>query len=349
MNQWSWIGDVKFLFRWNGVDARWLDSIMAGMSYYAGIDGGGSRTRVLVCDGGGIRIGLGVGGPSNFVESGEAVAEASLREAFAGALGDVGLDAVEAAFFGMAGVVNRADQAEVRRLARAAGLGAGCRLGVHHDIHIALRGGLVLDSGIALIAGTGSSCYGRNSAGRTYQCGGWGSLADDVGSGGWMGRRGLEAFVRQADGRLPETALKERVMAFLGIGAVEDFMHRVHRIGLARQELAGLARVLFELEAEGDPVAETILREGAAGLAELVAVTARELELVKVVVVLAGGLTEHPGYRGRLEGAIRDAVAGATMREARFPPVVGAVLESLILGGVDIDEGILENLKASPP
>ncbi len=330
-----------------GVDAEGVDGIMIGMSITAGIDGGGSRTRVLVCDGEGRPMGLGLGGPSNFVESGEAVAEASLREAFTAALGEVPLEAVGTAFFGMAGVVNRADQEEVRRLARAAGLGLHCRLGVHHDIHIALRGGLVLGPGIALIAGTGSSCYGRNSEGRTYQCGGWGSLADDVGSGGWMGRRGLEAFVRQADGRLPVTGLKERVMAFLGVGAVEDFMHRVHRIGLARHELAGLARVLFDLEAEGDPVAETILGEGAAGLAELVAVTTKELELVTVEVILAGGLTEHPIYRGRLERAIGEAVGGSVVREATFAPVVGAVLEAMLLGGVDIDEGIIENLRVT--
>ena len=45
-----------------------------------GIDGGGSRCRVAVCDGSGARIGEAVGGPSNFTSNREQ-ALVNVREA----------------------------------------------------------------------------------------------------------------------------------------------------------------------------------------------------------------------------------------------------------------------------
>jgi N-acetylglucosamine kinase-like BadF-type ATPase len=48
---------------------------------------------------------------------------------------------------------------------RRAALQLGDAIHVDHDIRIALAGGLSGRPGIALIAGTGSSCFGMNAAG----------------------------------------------------------------------------------------------------------------------------------------------------------------------------------------
>lgn len=321
---------------------------MAEMELYLGIDGGGTRTRAIICNRTGEVIGRGDAGPSNFQEAGSETAIENLKRAIHDALCGYGTGEIVAAFFGMAGVVSREDHAEVHRMAGLLGFATHCEIGVDHDIRIALTGGLAGAPGIALIAGTGSSCYGRTRDGQSVQCGGWGSLADDVGSGGWMGRLALEKTVRQADGRDPETALKNRVFAFLGIPHIENFMYRVHHVGLPRDQLATLARDVLDLEQQGDPAASAIVRQGIAGLTELAAVAKRRLQLQEARVVLAGGLIKHLPFADQLKAHIQTEVEGTMVVPAQFPPVIGACLEALRLHNIDINETVVENLKNAP-
>jgi len=79
----------------------------------------------------------------------------------------------------MAGVVSDDDRTTIRQIAEQLRLAPPERIGVDHDIRIALAGGLAGQPGIALIVGTGSSCYGRTA--------GWALLAGR-GMGAFVGR-----------------------------------------------------------------------------------------------------------------------------------------------------------------
>src|SRR5688500_14497454 len=61
--------------------------------------------------------------------------------------------------------------------------------------------------GVLLISGTGSIAHGRGPSGQTARCGGWGPFVGDEGSGRWIGRRALEIVAAAADGREPPTEL----------------------------------------------------------------------------------------------------------------------------------------------
>ena len=67
---------------------------------------------------------------------------------------------------GMAGVVGETDLAHGRSVLIAAGIDpTRIPTGLDHDIRIALAGGLTGREGLALIVGTGASCYGRRNDG----------------------------------------------------------------------------------------------------------------------------------------------------------------------------------------
>ena len=313
-----------------------------------GVDGGGTSTRVWVVDPHGHGLGVGVAGPSNYQHAGidgttRAIGVA-LREALDSAKGSA--DEITAAFFGMAGVVNARDHAAIREALSPLPFPPDCARGIDHDIRIALSGGLAGAPGIALIAGTGSSCYGRNAEGIACQCGGWGSLVDDVGSAYWVGVEALKRAVREADGRCPHSPIQDAVFAAIGIESVRDFMNRVHGIGMKREEIAALCPCVVELAQKGDSVAWQILRAGCAALAELVAVVARKLKLGNPAVVLAGGLaTSGPPFTPLLHRTIEEQVPGANLTTAHLPPVAGAVLEARRMVTRDGEDSFLNNLK----
>jgi N-acetylglucosamine kinase-like BadF-type ATPase len=124
-------------------------------AWYLGVDGGGTKTQVAICDAQGHIAGWGQGGAAGIDSVGAETATISLRAALSAALQQAGLPAdqpLTSAFFGMAGVVSSEDRAIVHSIAGHLGLHG--RVNVDHDIRIALAGGLAGRPGIALISGT---------------------------------------------------------------------------------------------------------------------------------------------------------------------------------------------------
>ncbi len=190
-------------------------------------------------------------------------------------------------------------------------------IGVDHDLRIALAGGLAGAVGIVLIAGTGSSCYGRNEKGQSWICGGWGHILDDVGSSYWMGLQAMIAAVRDFDGRGDATRLRARVAESLGLTDMRQIMLRVGVEGIARREMAALARLTTQAAAEGDTVACRIVDYGAAELATWslrsstnwtwrIRINADSIGQIPVTVT--GGLTNAGAvFMGPFEKAIKTA------------------------------------------
>ena len=148
---------------------------------------------------------------------------------------------------------------------------------VTHDALPVLAAGTPDGVGVAVISGTGSLAFGRNAAGQTARAGGWGYLIGDEGSGYAIARQALQAAARAWDGRGPQTALSERLLAELGLAQPSELVHAVYGRQQDRHWLAGLARVAVEAADAGDPIACRIIDEAAADLAAMCVAVAKQL------------------------------------------------------------------------
>ena len=148
------------------------------MTIALGIDGGGTHTRAALLDSNGRLLGVGQSAAGNLHDVGEERLHAHVAEATRAAWSEAGEAPQEAAaaFFGMASVVTEVDRERVRRIGLELELAPDGRIEVDHDLRIALAAGLAGAPGIVVIAGTGSSCYGRSPAGETWMASGWGSF-----------------------------------------------------------------------------------------------------------------------------------------------------------------------------
>lgn len=93
------------------------------------------------------------------------------------------------------------------------------RVVVVGDECTALAGAFNGGAGILVISGTGCIALGSDGQGHSHRCGGWGWLLDGAGSAMDIGRDGLALSVQMADGRLPETALRQELWQALGLAA----------------------------------------------------------------------------------------------------------------------------------
>ena len=316
------------------------------MTLAIGVDGGGTQTRCVVLDDQARVLGFGVSGASKPDAVEPALGRANLQKAIHLACQPCGGPGViDTVFLGMGGVISQTDADVVMGMLEGLELAPDIPIGVDLDIRIALAGGTAGQPGIALIVGTGSSCYGRNAAGDAWRSGGWGYIVDDYGSGFYLGQQALEAVIRAADGRGEQTALTAPCLQALGIATLNELMHRIYYPRLDHTGIAALAPMVVEV-AEHDAVAQAILERGCAELALMVDVTTHKLGLPDdVLVVPVGSLgTVNLTYRRILEAAIGRRLPEARIHSAIAPAVIGAAFLALQQVGVTLSAETLAQI-----
>lgn len=283
--------------------------------FIVGIDGGGSHTRVELRDMENRLVRRGEFGPFNLNAIGE--------EAFRRLLGELfrwcgGMEGCGKLCIGAAGISNpRVREILEEELGRAGFRGSWKLCG---DQEIALRGAMD-GPGIVVIAGTGSICFGKNTAGETARSGGFGHLIDDGGSGYALGRDVLGCAVRCADGRIRNSGMLQAVCSRLG-GGVEAIVPFVYSPETDKAAIARFAPIALEHADRGDPEAWRILRQGAGELARMVAAVQQRLDMPRCRIALLGGLiasenayrqvvAEQLTYLGTVVPARHDALWGA--------------------------------------
>jgi glucosamine kinase len=296
-----------------------------------GVDGGGSKTRVIVADEHGNQVGE-VVGPASGVKPGRAEASADVIAATVrDALASCEMTHVipKVLYVGVAGVGREQEREALWQALMSRELAE--ETVVHPDFSIALDDAFGEGPGILLISGTGSIAFGRGPSGVIARCGGWGSVFGDEGSGAWVGRRALSVVTASVDGREPETAL---VGAVLTAAQVNEPLELIAWAAQATPaQLATLAPVVSSVADAGDLRANAILSLAVEELVLHVRALARELfgdERAATPVAFTGGmLTKGTTLRKRLEHRLKSAVPGAQLHTADVDAARGAVRGAL--------------------
>ncbi|MCR4883601.1 MAG: hypothetical protein K6A68_08525 [Clostridiales bacterium] len=160
--------------------------------------------------------------------------------------------------------------AEMRAAVEGALPGVRCFLA--NDSVAGWSGALRASPGIHVVSGTGSVAYGEDGHGGAERAGGWSLYYGDEGSCYWIGVQGINAFFRQADGRMPRTLLYDYMMDLFHLsdplfvcGAFEEMTH-----GGSADQVAAFQRHVLRLYHLGDPVAKSIYERAAEQLSLLV-------------------------------------------------------------------------------
>ena len=264
--------------------------------FLAGIDGGGTHTRLELRDSENRLIRRERFGPFNLNSIGEAAFRALLRQVF-DACG--GMETCAKLCIGGAGCVNPKMKEILAQELENAGFRGKWRL--CGDEEIALRGALD-GPGAVLICGTGSICFGRNERGETASSGGHGHLIDDGGSGYAIAREVLSAAVKASDGRGGSPALLEAVKRTLHVSTVEEIVSYVYDNASDKSVITPLCFLALEQAQKGDSVSMDILHQGAEELTAMVRAVQNRLEMPRCPVAILGGLGgEENLYREILE------------------------------------------------
>lgn len=295
------------------------------------IDGGGTKTHVLISSIDNQVLGEGSSGPASLAVSPPEIAKANVNEALGQALASLSLnEPIAVVAMGLAGVNTPTQINAAKELFKP--LFTQFNIDDEHfilvnDVEIALANGSVAPDAIALIAGTGSNCWGHNQAGETAKAGGVDYLLSDEGSGYALGLAALKAATKSADGRLqPPSTLQALVFEHFGVQNLQELQDKIYHPPLTKTQVAELSPVVQTAKEQSDAMATGIINQAIADWMELVtAVAARlHLESQPTDLVLAGSLTTVPVFYDAFQMQITQKFPQMKLIRPGQPPVYGA-------------------------
>jgi N-acetylglucosamine kinase-like BadF-type ATPase len=303
------------------------------MSLWAAIDGGNSKTDVIIGDIEGNILAFVRGPGSNTqiigVEPAVTLLDDLLRRARAEA--GIGSATLSRAEVYLAGV----DLPEEVDIVSAATLKRdwATRTRVDNDTFALMRAGTDNPDAVAVVCGAGINCVGRAADGRTARFPALGMLSGDWGGGQHLASLALWHAARGEDGRGPATALSEAVAGHCGVRTIAEVVTGVHLGTIPADTLDDLSSLLFVVAAAGDAVARRVVDRQAKEVVALATVAADRLGLrdSPYAVVLGGGVlrAQHPLLHDRVKNGILKHSPTAIVSVLTQPPVLGAGLFAL--------------------
>jgi N-acetylglucosamine kinase-like BadF-type ATPase len=306
------------------------------MTYFLGIDAGGTSTRAALADDTHV-LGRAKSGSIKLMRVSAVQAEANLRWLIAELAKSSGVPITEVAST-CVGIAGNSVSTVTGWVWQTLGPILRGDLCVCGDVDIALDAAFPGEAGVLVIAGTGSNTLGRTSRGELLTVGGWGPLLADEGSGHWIGQRALRAALREHDEQ-GSSRLLNALAAVWRADTLEQLVEIAH--GTPAADFAELARTVVAMADDGDPLAQDVLRAGGRALGDDAALALRK--------VLA--LEPAAPRRVAFTGSVLENIT--IVREAMIAAIEQQYPGTLVLPqAVDPTEGALwrarQNLQAAP-
>lgn len=271
------------------------------LRYLLGIDGGGTKTELLLTDLSGNEVDRLILGASNPVDIGMEATRQVLREGIRQLCSSIDLREVSV-YAGLAGGITGNNQETVRLFLKSLGFGA---VASGSDVDTALQVCLQSGDGICLIMGTGVVAFAKRAESR-HRIAGWGYLLDKGGSGYNLGADALDSALRHIDGRGGSPLLLRLIEQKLQ-KPLPDAISQIYKSG--KTGISSYAPLVFEALEQGDPEAERILARNVQEVSRIIAAGCTYLEPCPKVAI-CGGLAQEanvlrPFFEAALESEVR--------------------------------------------
>jgi len=302
-----------------------------------GIDGGGTTTKVVVCNLEGQMLHSFQTGTINHYGAGIP----KVRENFA-AIADK-LNAKFACFPGTIFTGNSAldglaDDALVQEI--TGGMFQPSRVVFHSDVYIALLSFTMGNPGAVLISGTGSMACGIDAEGVYHTAGGWGQVLGDEGSAYHMALQGIQAALHANDGLSEPSQLSARVMKFFDLEKMSDIIDRIYNPPVEKSVIAAFAPEVDIAANEGDTIALGIVESEAEWLYKLALAITRKCKTQNLGYY--GSVLKHNNrVRAKLSALL--AKQSINLQVPGFTPEIGALIGAFRESGNTVTDLVIDN------
>ena len=306
---------------------------------FCGIDGGGTTTKVVVCNPEGqilhsFQTGTinhyGAGIPK--VKENFAVIADTLIAKFACLPGTF--------FTGNSALDGPAEDALVQEL--TAGIFKPSRVVFHSDVYIALLSFTMGNPGAVLISGTGSMACGIDAGGVYHTAGGWGQVLGDEGSAYHIALNGISAALHGYDGLSEPTKLSARMLKFFKLNKMSDIIDKIYNPPAEKSVIAAFATEVEKAAEEGDSAALHIMESEARWLYKLALAITSKCN-TRNLGYFGSVLNHNDRIRSKLAAFLAENSIG--LQAPLLKPEIGALIGAFKESGIRITDSVINNFR----
>lgn len=291
------------------------------MNYYLGVDGGGTKTALIIVNENLEIIKKIVVGPSSLdtitiEESIKTITSAYEEMNFTGNLKSV--------FVGLGGT-NKINLLEFSEKIKKEKIFENCIVNTGNDVVNAFYGALGGEDGIVIICGTGSVVYGVNKD-KDHRCGGYAWQEGDYGSSYNLGRNALKYLAKVIDKRLTPSSFSDDLKSKLNINDFDDLSNFF--VTSTRTSVAQIARIVT---ANQDNVyAKKIIEDSIDELVIMINTVYKELEFKKCNLGVIGSLGNADTYfKKYLNSKLSEVNNNIKIINNKFDADMGAAIKAI--------------------
>ncbi len=313
------------------------------MKYYVGIDGGGTKTHVLVFDEKFNVVFDKIYSSCHFISIGRQGFENLITEIKEDLQTVQVFDNIIHAFFALAGYGEIAgDNLVMDEIIKMIFTKPHT---VKNDSIAGWAGSLLCEDGINVISGTGSIAVGVKNQ-DFVRVGGWGYIVGDEGSAFWIGIKTINAYSKMYDGRLEKTVLFDLINKAYALDENQDFMYLVYtKMAANRTNIATFAKVCAEAASNNCPISDTILRDAASEIVSHLDVISYKLDFPKdVKVSYSGGTFNSQIFLEYFKNCLSKQNFRYHLVEQNIKPAHGSALYAYVLAGNEVTDDLRKNI-----
>lgn len=229
------------------------------MSFYLGIDGGGTKTTALVGDEKGNIICKAVSGSLNYNDVGFEGARKTLSDIMEQLTNQLGSIELESAFIGCSALEGEAQPHIIEKLCK--GIVSAKAIGMNSDLYVALYSVADKAPRCVAVCGTGSMAVGTADNKSVLTAGGWGHIVGDEGSAYSISRNAIATAFKLYDSDDRSSALVKAVCDFYKVRNLPDAVEIIYSENTCKSDIASFSPVVYDLAKSGNKEAKAILSE----------------------------------------------------------------------------------------
>ena len=300
-----------------------------------GVDGGGTKSDVVLIDESGSVLGWGRSGTGQMLWAGRDGAQEAYTEAIREALGDHRPGELWIAGL-YEGVFDRIAFADVQTHFVSSGeltRGLATALETH---------------GLLVLAGTGSFAAGLTEDGNQVTFDGLGPVLGDYGSGYHIGLMGMRAAMASSWGPERKTSLDELVPQVFGVAVPHDVFNLVYMQHIGRSRIASAAKAVIRAAYDGDAIALRIIMKAADGMSDVLrdVILRLNLQNSSYALVASGGIAQNCGmYWDQICERALEIAPNLRPIQPKVRPCVGSALLALKAMGVPWNQELLSRIE----
>lgn len=308
------------------------------MEYYLGIDGGGTKTKIVIIDETEKVLYEHISGPSSIDTVPPETTYKHIKEALTPFSNNNPKVVFKSVFAGLGGIVFPEDERLVKALIlKLPHVQQSTFIQAKNDMHNALYSSGQFDQAMTLICGTGMVAFGKHGS-KEHKAGGWGYYEGELGSSYHLGREAIRHCIRAYDHRVKKTDFAIEIAQTIGLKQATDIIRVSNQYHDQRTKTAALAPIVTKFANLDNPYAKDICDKAISELTLAIYAVYKTLKFDKVTLVIVGSLGNASGYfHDTLSRHIKCISQNINVIKPLLDPALGAAKAGKYLSEVSHD------------